>query len=249
MSGTLGRRSGRSAHADGSETSVRGDVRGRRSSPSRGRVSSGGETPRTRTASTYDGGGQEGCPGGQRREVVHLVFLRARDAATSAATNPMRCGNAARHASRTGLQVTNPWTAAAFVAAKRCGEETVEEVGNLEDGNSRGRQSPGDADPLAHVVVGAKEPQEGNLGRKAGVGNAAGALGGAQACGSRPCDPEPQGEGGVRRKARDAAVARPRRARADWFVEHLEAVDTAWRERRRNEPLHEAGRFERPGEP
>jgi hypothetical protein len=215
MSGTLGRRYGRSAHADGSETSVRGDVRRRRSPPSRGRASFGGETPRTRTAATYDGGGQEGCPGDQRREVVHLVFLRARDAATSAATNSMRCSNAARHASRTGLQVTNPWTAAALVAAKRCGEETVEEVRNLEDGNSRGRQSPGDADPLAHVVVGAKEPQEGNLGRKAEVGNAAGALWRAQACGSRPCDPGPQGSGGARRKACDEAVGRSRRARTE----------------------------------
>jgi hypothetical protein len=61
----------------------------------------------------------------------------------------MCCSNAARHASRTGLQATNPWTAAALVAAKRCGEETVEEVRNLEDGNSRERQFPGDADPLA----------------------------------------------------------------------------------------------------
>jgi len=215
MSGTLGRRYGRSVSADGSESSVRGDVRGRRSPPSRGRVSFGGETPRTRTAATYDGGGQGGCPGDRRREVVHLVFLRARDAATSAAKSPACCGNAARQAFRTGLQVTNPWTAAALVAAKRCGEETVEEVRNLEDGNSRGRQSPGDADPLAHVVVGAEKPQEGNLGRKAEVGNAAGALWRARACGSRPCDPGPQGSGGVRRKACDEAVERSRRARTD----------------------------------
>jgi hypothetical protein len=125
-------------------------VRRRRSPPSRGRGSFGGDTPRTRTAATYDGGGQEGCPGDQRREVVHLVFLRARDAMTSAATNLACCGNAARHASRTGLQVTNPMDGSGPRGREVGGEQTVAEVRNLEDGTSRGTYPPGDADPLAH---------------------------------------------------------------------------------------------------
>jgi hypothetical protein len=222
-------------------------VRGRRSPPSRGRGSFGRETPRARTAATYDGGGQEGCPEGQRREVVHLVFLRARDAMTSAATNLACCGNAARHASRTGLQVTNPMDGSGPRGREVGGEQTVAEVRNLEDGTSRGTYPPGDADPLAHVVVGAKKPQEGNLGRKAGVGNAASALRGAQACGSRPGEPGPQGSGGVRRKARDEAVARPRRARTDWLAEHLAVVETTWREWLRNRPLRQAGELREVG--
>jgi hypothetical protein len=182
---------------------VRGDVRGRRSPPSRGRVSFGGETPRTRTAATYDGGGQEGCPGDRRREVVHLVFLRARDAMTSAAKSPMRCGNAARHASRTGLPVTNPRNGSGPRGREAMRGENRRGGEKPRGRNEPGDLSPGDADPHAHVVEGAKKPQEGNLGRKAGVGNAASALRGAQACGSRLCDPGPQGSGGVRRKARD----------------------------------------------
>jgi len=138
MSGTLGRRYGRSVSADGSESSVRGDVRGRRSPPSRGRGSFGGETPRTRTAATYDGGGQGGCPGDRRREVVHLVFLRARDAATSAAKSPACCGNAARQAFRTGLQVTNPMD-----GSGPRGREAMR-GGNRRGGEKpRGRKQPG----------------------------------------------------------------------------------------------------------
>jgi hypothetical protein len=49
------------------------------------------------------------------------------------------------------------------------GEETVEEVRNLEDGTCRGRQPREGTDPQARVVEGAQNPRRGDLGREAGV--------------------------------------------------------------------------------
>jgi hypothetical protein len=50
------------------------------------------------------------------------------------------------------------------------GEETVEEVENLEDGTCRGRHPPGRAYPPAHVVEGARNPRRGVPDREVGDG-------------------------------------------------------------------------------
>jgi hypothetical protein len=46
------------------------------------------------------------------------------------------------------------------------GEETVEEVEDLEDGTCRGRQPRERGDPPAHVVEGERNPRRGRSGRE-----------------------------------------------------------------------------------
>lgn len=51
-----------------------------------------------------------------------------------------------------------------------CGAEPVEEVRNLADGTCRGRHPPGEADPHACVVEGARNPRRGARGREVAGG-------------------------------------------------------------------------------
>lgn len=82
-------------------------------------------------------------------------------------TGPVRGGNAARRVFRTSLRAANPMDGSGpRETAKRRGEQTVEEVRNLEDGTSRGVRSPGDADPHRPRRRRGAKPQEGNPGRQ-----------------------------------------------------------------------------------
>jgi hypothetical protein len=57
----------------------------------------------------------------------------------------------------------NPMDGSGPRGREASGDQTVEEVGNLEDGRSRGRQPRESADPLARVVEGARNPRRGRF--------------------------------------------------------------------------------------
>lgn len=80
-----------------------------------------------------------------------------------AARTRQRGRTAAPRPQRPRISAGTPWTAAAPEAAKRAGRKPSRRRETSRTDTSRGRQPRDHADPPAHVVEGAREPQEGKV--------------------------------------------------------------------------------------